>query len=323
MTTPAPVNRLRPRRSCLAVPGSNPRFLEKAQGLPGRPGLPGPGGRVRAARQARGAAHHRQVPQRGRLDGQDTGRARQRLDDRVDVPRCRHGRRGRGAEPRLHHAAEGAGRPTGRGAGPVADADREDDGLRGRQDRHRGADRERAGAQQRQRDRAGLAARRDDHLRSRRLHGVDQHEVPRRGRAAARVPGGRLPLHPDEDPDGRPRQQPPGDRRPLPPDPQRRRLPRGRPACRRARLRRQVGAAPRPGRGVQRDLLAVPRGLRLRRVDPRRVRLLHVRGGRQEGLRDARRRDDRRGQPQDGARHLGQGRAAGMRRTSTFEAPEA
>lgn len=28
------VNRLRPRRSCLAVPGSNPRFLEKAQGLP-------------------------------------------------------------------------------------------------------------------------------------------------------------------------------------------------------------------------------------------------------------------------------------------------
>ncbi|MGW4805951.1 HpcH/HpaI aldolase/citrate lyase family protein [Kitasatospora sp. NPDC004272] len=31
MTT---VNRLRPRRSCLAVPGSNPRFLEKAQGLP-------------------------------------------------------------------------------------------------------------------------------------------------------------------------------------------------------------------------------------------------------------------------------------------------
>ena len=27
------INRLRPRRSCLAVPGSNPRFLQKAQGL--------------------------------------------------------------------------------------------------------------------------------------------------------------------------------------------------------------------------------------------------------------------------------------------------
>ncbi|MCF6522890.1 CoA ester lyase [Streptomyces sp. JJ36] len=36
MTTPdaAPAKPLRPRRSCLAVPGSNPRFLEKAQGLP-------------------------------------------------------------------------------------------------------------------------------------------------------------------------------------------------------------------------------------------------------------------------------------------------
>ncbi len=31
---PAPVRSARPRRSCLAVPGSNPRFLEKAQGLP-------------------------------------------------------------------------------------------------------------------------------------------------------------------------------------------------------------------------------------------------------------------------------------------------
>jgi citrate lyase subunit beta / citryl-CoA lyase len=31
---PAATTRLRPRRSCLAVPGSNPRFLEKAQQLP-------------------------------------------------------------------------------------------------------------------------------------------------------------------------------------------------------------------------------------------------------------------------------------------------
>jgi citrate lyase subunit beta / citryl-CoA lyase len=35
VTEPATAtNRLRARRSCLAVPGSNPRFLEKAQGLP-------------------------------------------------------------------------------------------------------------------------------------------------------------------------------------------------------------------------------------------------------------------------------------------------
>jgi len=34
MTTVRAAGRLRPRRSCLAVPGSNPRFLEKALGLP-------------------------------------------------------------------------------------------------------------------------------------------------------------------------------------------------------------------------------------------------------------------------------------------------
>jgi citrate lyase subunit beta / citryl-CoA lyase len=33
-SAPGAPARLRPRRSCLAVPGSNPRFLEKAQGLP-------------------------------------------------------------------------------------------------------------------------------------------------------------------------------------------------------------------------------------------------------------------------------------------------
>jgi citrate lyase subunit beta/citryl-CoA lyase len=33
-TSIAAAGRLRPRRSCLAVPGSNPRFLDKAQGLP-------------------------------------------------------------------------------------------------------------------------------------------------------------------------------------------------------------------------------------------------------------------------------------------------
>ncbi len=42
-----------------------PPLPGEGAGPPGRPGLPGPGGRVRAAGQARGAAHHRQVPQRG------------------------------------------------------------------------------------------------------------------------------------------------------------------------------------------------------------------------------------------------------------------
>jgi citrate lyase subunit beta/citryl-CoA lyase len=34
VSIPEPDHRLRPRRSCLAVPGSSPRFLEKAQTLP-------------------------------------------------------------------------------------------------------------------------------------------------------------------------------------------------------------------------------------------------------------------------------------------------
>ena len=50
-----------------------------------------------------------------------------------------------------------------------------------------------------------------------------------------------------------------------------------------------------------------PGGLRPRRADPRRLRLGDQRGRRQEGLGDAGRRDDRRGQPQDGPGHRRQG----------------
>ena len=90
MTAPversSPAKRLRPRRSCLAVPGSNPRFLEKAQGLPAD--------QVfldledACAPLAKEGARHTIVEcaQRGRLDGQDPGRPGQRLDDPVDVP---------------------------------------------------------------------------------------------------------------------------------------------------------------------------------------------------------------------------------------------
>ena len=64
---------------------------------------------------------------------------------------------------------------------------------------------------------------------------------------------------------------------------------------------------PGPDRRGQRDLRAVPGGLRPRRADPRRLRLGDVGGRRQEGLGDAGRRDDRRGQPQDGPGHRRQG----------------
>jgi hypothetical protein len=64
---------------------------------------------------------------------------------------------------------------------------------------------------------------------------------------------------------------------------------------------------PGPGRGGQRGLLPPPGRLRPRRADPRRLRLLHLRRRRRQGRGHARRRDDRRGLPQDGAGHLRQG----------------
>ena len=65
------------------------------------------------------------------------------------------------------------------------------------------------------------------------------------------------------------------------------------------RLRRQVGAAPRPGQGHQRGLHADPGAVRPGLRHPRRLREGHDRG-RPQGRGDVRRRDDRRGQPQDG-----------------------
>ena len=154
----APTDRLRPRRSCLAVPGSNPRFLEKAQGLPAD--------QVfldledACAPLAKEGARHTIVAALN--EGGWSGKTRVvRVNDWTthwtyrDVIEVVEGA---GAEPRLHHAAEGAERRAGRGARPAAHPDREDDGLRGRPDRHRGADRERPGPDQRRRDRRRLAA---------------------------------------------------------------------------------------------------------------------------------------------------------------------
>ena len=70
-------------------------------------------------------------------------------------------------------------------------------------------------------------------------------------------------------------------------------------------------------------LQPAPGRLRPRRANPRRLRLVHVRGGRREGRGDARRRDDRRGEPQDGAGDRGArvGRP-GMQRTDRWSPPE-
>ena len=88
-------------------------------------------------------------------------------------------------------------------------------------------------------------------------------------------------------------------------------LPRGRPAGRRPGLRRQVGAAPGPDRRRQRDLLPRTGGLRPRGADPGRLRLVHLGGRRGQGVGHARRRDDRRGLPQDGPGDRGQGPGGG------------
>ena len=71
------------------------------------------------------------------------------------------------------------------------------------------------------------------------------------------------------------------------------------------RLRRQVGPHPRSGRGAQRGLLADPGAVRPGLGHPRRLPQGHR--GRPVGCRHVRRRDDRRGLPQDGhqVRHPG------------------
>ena len=70
------------------------------------------------------------------------------------------------------------------------------------------------------------------------------------------VPGRPLPLRVLQDPHGRAGQRPAGDRRAVPLHPRPRRLPRLLPAHPDARLRRQVGAPPRPGHDPERGVLA-------------------------------------------------------------------
>ena len=143
--------------------------------------------------------------------------------------------------------------------------------------RHRGADRDGARPHQRRGDLRGVAAARDDHLRSGRLRGVDRDAGAHRRRADPRVPGRPLPLRVLQDPHGRPGQRAPGDRRPVPEDQRARRAARLRDAHPHPRLRRQVGAAPRPGRGDQRGVHAHPGAVRPRLRHPRGLREGHDR----------------------------------------------
>ena len=251
---------MRARRSCHAVPGSNPRFLEKAQGLDSDQVFldiedsVAPIAKPDARKNIVEVLNTGDWGNRVRTVRVNDWTTQWTYKDVIEVVE------GAGANldcimlPKVQTADQV------QGARRAAHPDRDDDGLRGRQDRHRGADRERARPDQRRRHRHRVPAHRDDHLRPGRLHGLDQHEVAGRRRAAARVRRRRrLPLHPDAAADGGARPRPAGHRRALPADQGPRRLQAGRRPLRRARLRRQVDPAPLADRGRQRGVLAAAR----------------------------------------------------------------
>ncbi len=122
----------RPRRSCLAVPGSSQKFIDKARTLPADQvfldledacaPLAKPGARktIVAALNEGGWGNRIRVVRVNDWTTEWTYR------DVVEVVE------GAGAEPGRDHAAQGADAAAGRRAGPAADPDREDHGLRGR-----------------------------------------------------------------------------------------------------------------------------------------------------------------------------------------------
>ena len=142
MTTPV----TRARRSCLAVPGSSQKFIDKARTLPADQvfldledacaPLAKPGARktIVAALNEGGWGDRLRVV---RVNDWTTEWTYRDVTEVVE---------GAGANldaimlPKVQTPA------AGRRAGPAADPDREDHGLRGREDRDRGADRERARA---------------------------------------------------------------------------------------------------------------------------------------------------------------------------------
>ena len=137
---------LRARRSCHAVPGSNPRFLEKAQGLDSDQVFLDIEDSVAPIAKADARKNIVEV-----LNTGDWGsRVRTvRVNDwttQWTYKRRHRGRRGRRREPGLPDAAQGADRRPGEVPRRAAHPDRDHDGLRGRPDRDRGADRERARA---------------------------------------------------------------------------------------------------------------------------------------------------------------------------------
>ena len=116
----------RSRRSCLAVPGSSPKMLEKAKGLPADMLFMDIEDAV--APIAKPDARKNIVAALNEGGYEDKVRV-VRVNDwttQWTYERRRRGRRRGRREPRLHHAAEGADPRAGGRAGPAADPDRED-----------------------------------------------------------------------------------------------------------------------------------------------------------------------------------------------------
>ena len=233
-------------------------MLDKAKGLAGRPGVPRPRGRRRAARQARGAQEHRRRAERGRLGRQGPRRPGQR-PDHARGPTATWSRSSRAPAPNLDCIML----PKVQTAEQVVALDL----LLTQIEKTMGFEVGRIGIEAQIENALGLINVDAIAAASPRVETIifgpadfmasHQHEVAGRRRAAARLRRRRrVPLHPDADPDGRPGARQAGHRRPVPADPRRRRLPPGRRPLGRARLRRQVGAAPRPDRRRERGVLA-------------------------------------------------------------------
>ncbi len=104
--------RLRSRRSCLAVPGSSPKMLGKAQGLPADQVFLDLEDSVAPLAKEDARANIVAALNDGDWAGKTPRRAGQRLDHAVDLPRRHRRRRGRRRQPRRGDAAEGADAPS-------------------------------------------------------------------------------------------------------------------------------------------------------------------------------------------------------------------
>ncbi len=234
----------RPRRSCLAVPGSSRRFIDKARGLPCDEVFLDLEDAVAPAAKAAARGNVIEALNRGTgaascaRSGSTTPAPPWAYRDVIEVVE------GAAANldvivlpkvtgPDARQLARPAAHPAGARARPA-----------GRPDRHRGADRGRRGLAAVDAIAAASPPAGGAGLRPGRLHGQPGHALAGGGGPARRVRGRRLPLPADADPGRGARPRAAGHRRPVRQDRRPGRPGPGRGQRGRARLRRQVGDPP-------------------------------------------------------------------------------